>query len=124
MAKTNMMSGTSPDMLDPAKFKIGMTSMRKLFASKGIKSKADAYQLINQGFSEKRFNEADLRGMQHAADLVFDPDSFKLAQTLMSAKDKGLKIAAEKRAAKVAPTTSTKNQVKARNRMKFGKAVR
>lgn len=85
--------------LDPKMFKEAMLKARRMFASKGIKSKADAYQLINQGFAEKRFNEADARALQHAASLVFDDNSFTLAQTLLNAKEKGLQLANAKRQA-------------------------
>jgi hypothetical protein len=106
----------------PAAFKAAMTGAKKLFAAKGIKSKADAYQLINQGFAEKRFTEADVRALQHATSLVFDDNSFGLAQMLLNAKDKGLKLADAKRKAnadspKPGPDINT---IRAKNRSEFG----
>lgn len=98
MAKPNIKSiADTKTALDPKAFKEAMLKMRQLFASKGIKSKADAFQLINQGFAEKRFNETDALALQHAASLVFDEDSFKLGQTLMDAKEKGMKLAMAKK---------------------------
>lgn len=101
--------GAAPSAeLHPEKHKMNMMQARKLFASKGIKSKADAYHLINQGFAEHRFNEGDVRALQQAASLVFDDDSYSLAKTLINAKDRGLKVAAAKRNAAMKAQTPNK----------------
>lgn len=134
-AKTVKPSASSS--LTPDTFKQAMLGARRLFATKGIKSKADAYQLINQGFAEKRFNEGDVRALQHAITLVFDDKSYGLAQTLLNAKDKGLKLAAEKRAAMRGQTTGAppemekpppapvrdKEEAKMRNRARYASNV-
>lgn len=110
--------------LNPNAFRSSMQKMRQIFASKGIKSKADAYQLINQGFAEKRFNEADVVALQHAAAMVFDDNSFEIAKNLYNAKEKGLALIAAKRQAQAgAPKTQapqvSKEAVRARNRAEY-----
>lgn len=71
-----------------------MENLRAQYAKAGIKSKADAYQLINQGYAEHRFDDTDLVTMQQAVNMVFDQDSYGVAQKLMSGRNAGIEVAA------------------------------
>ena len=71
-----------------------MENLRAQYAKAGIKSKADAYQLINQGYAEGRFDDTDLVTMQQAANMVFDQNSYGMAQKLMAGRNAGIEVAA------------------------------
>jgi hypothetical protein len=71
-----------------------MANQRAFYAQSGIKSKADAYQLINQGFAEGRWDESQTVAMQQAANMMYDKDGFKTAQSLMGGRWKGIEVAA------------------------------
>lgn len=80
----------------PAEFAKIQINIRALYANFGISSKADAYQLSNQGYAEGRFDESDLVGMHEIFDIIYDDDGLTKAQRLMNGKDKGLEIAQDK----------------------------
>lgn len=68
-------------------------NMRGLYANFGIASKADAYQLSNQAYSEGRIDESSLVAMHEIYNLVYDDHSTQLLTKLLGGKDKGLEIA-------------------------------
>lgn len=74
-------------------FQKTMDNFKSMFAQQGIKSKADAYQLINQGYAEHRFNDTEMASMQQAANMVFDPNGYGNAQKLMSGRQRGVETA-------------------------------
>lgn len=121
--KKNSMSAAKPADITPENFKKAMRVMRQVYAHHGIKSKADAYQLANQGFAEKRFSAADVTSMQKVFDVVFDDNSFKTAQDILNGSEKGLKLAKDKRAAgtkgSAKATKPTKASARSLNREKF-----
>lgn len=80
---------------DPADYAKLQINMRAMYANFGVSSKADAYQLSNQAYSENRIDETDLVCMHEVYDLVYDQNSFGAIPKLIQAKDKGLRIAKE-----------------------------
>lgn len=70
-------------------------NLKGLYASFGVGSKSDAYQLSNQGYSEGRFDESDLVAMHEIFDFVYDQNGLELVQKLMNGKDRGLEIVRE-----------------------------
>lgn len=78
----------------PENFNAVTANIRSAFAQSGIKSKADAYQLSNQGFAEGRFNATQLVTMQQAINMAFDKDGYSTAQKLMQGRFRGIEIAA------------------------------
>lgn len=67
-----------------------MANMRGFYAQSGIKSKADGYQLANQAFSEGRMDESDLLSAHKSLDMVFDPNGYQTANTLMAGRHPGI----------------------------------
>ena len=70
-----------------------VTNLRGMYAKSGLKTKADAYQLANQAFAEKRINDTELVAMQQSFNLVFDNNSFDTAQKLMNGRWRGIEAA-------------------------------
>ena len=70
--------------------------IRALYANFGVSSRADAYQLSNQAYSEDRINESDLVAMHEIYDLIYEDDTLEAARKLLNGKDKGLEIARDK----------------------------
>lgn len=70
-------------------------NLKGYYASFGISSKADAYQLSNQAYSEGRVNESDLVAMHEIFNVVYDQNGLEIIQRLMNGKDKGLEIVRE-----------------------------
>jgi len=77
----------------PENFSKLTSNMRAVYAQSGIKSKADAYQLINQGFAEGRWTESDTVGMHMAANMAFDRDGYDSASKLMAGRFTGIETA-------------------------------
>lgn len=67
-------------------------NLKGLYASFGVSSKADAYQLSNQAYSEERIDESDLVAMHEIFDFVYDQNGLELVQRLLNGKDRGLEI--------------------------------
>lgn len=121
--------GFGKDMTE-ANFKSVMSNLRAQYAKAGITSKADAFQLANQGFAEGRFNETDTRSIQLAANMIFDTD-YRTAMNLMAGRFAGVKTAqdlknAQQPAQEVAPAQQTlrtaaltKEQIRAKNQQQF-----
>lgn len=121
--------GFGKDMTE-ANFKQVMGNLRAQYAKAGITSKADAFQLANQGFAEGRFNETDTRSIQLAANMIFDTD-YKTAMSLMAGRFAGVKTAQDlknaqqpkQEAAPIQQTFKTaaltKEQVRAKNQQQF-----
>jgi len=81
-------------------------NLRAFYAQSGIKSKADAFQLINQGYAEGRWNESDAVSMQQSANIIFDANGYNTASKLMAGRHRGIEVAskeADKPPAKVPP---------------------
>lgn len=81
-------------------------NLRAFYAQSGIKSKADAFQLINQGYAEGRWNESDAVSMQQSANIIFDANGYSTASKLMAGRHRGIEVAskeADKPPAKVPP---------------------
>ncbi len=76
----------------PGEFAKVQINLRGLYASFGVSSKADAYQLSNQAYAEDRINELDLVAMQEIFNVVYDDNGLDAAQKLMNGKDRGLEI--------------------------------
>lgn len=68
-------------------------NLRANYAKAGIKSKADAYQLANQGFAEGRWDETDLVSMHQSINMIFDDNGYETAQKLMSGRAPGIENA-------------------------------
>lgn len=68
-----------------------ITDAKTLYAQKGIKSKADAYQLSNQAYGENRLNETDTVVLQQVFSIIYDSDGMKKAQNLMAGRLAGFK---------------------------------
>jgi hypothetical protein len=66
--------------------------IRGLYASFGVASRSDAYQLSNQAFSEGRITESDLVAMHEIFDIVFNQSTQVDAEKLMNGKDRGLEV--------------------------------
>lgn len=75
-----------------ADFEKLQVKLRALYAHFGINSKADAYQLSNQAFSEDRINESDIVSMHEVFDILYSQNGFPEAKKLMNGKDAGLRI--------------------------------
>jgi len=67
-------------------------NLKGYYASFGVGSKADAYQLSNQAYSEERIDESDLVAMHEIFDIVYDQNGLELVERLMNGKDRGLEI--------------------------------
>lgn len=91
-------------------FATSMSNLRAFYAQGGIKSKQDAYALINQGFAEHRWDESDMVGMQQAANMVFDSD-FNNAQRLMEGRMRGVEVAHEDAQAGDKPRVPVNNSI-------------
>ena len=77
-------------------YKTVMQNARATYAQAGIKSKADAYQLANQGYAEGRFSESDTVAIHQAINMVFDDKgSYETAQKLMAGRFRGVEVAHE-----------------------------
>lgn len=68
-------------------------NFRGMFAQAGIKSKADAYALVNQGFAEGRWKESDAVSMHQAINMAYDDNGYATAQKLMSGRWRGADVA-------------------------------
>lgn len=77
----------------PADFAKLQIKLRGLYADFGVSSRADAYQLSNQAYSEGRINESDLVAMQEMYDVLYDINGFGALTKLVQGADKGLQIA-------------------------------
>lgn len=95
--------GFGKDMT-PQNFDKAMDNLRGMYSKAGIKNKADAFQLINQGYAEGRWNDTDMVSMQQAANMVFEKD-YASANKLMQGRWKGIEVLAK--APK--PTPAAKN---------------
>lgn len=89
----------------------GMDNLRSQFAKAGIKSKADGYQLVNQGYAEHRWNDTDLVAMQQSLNMVFDtgPGSYGMAQKLIGGRENGIKAVTEQEETYTGKPTSYKH---------------
>lgn len=70
-------------------------NLKGYYASFGVSSKADAYQLSNQAYSEGRINESEIVAMHEIFDFVYDQNGLELVQRLLNGKDRGLEIVRE-----------------------------
>jgi len=70
-------------------------NLKGYYASFGVSSKADSYQLSNQAYSEGRVDESDLVAMHEIFDVVYDQNGLEIVQRLMNGKDRGLEIVSE-----------------------------
>lgn len=86
--------GFGKDMT-PENFSKAMTNMRGFYAQRGIKSKADAYQLANQAFAEGRINESDVVSMHQSFNMMYDDNGYETAQKLMEGRFRGIEVAKE-----------------------------
>lgn len=71
--------------------------IRGQYAKMGVSSKEIGYQLANQGFAEGRFDESQAAALHRSLDMVFDDNSYVLAQKLNTGKSKGLSILEKRR---------------------------
>jgi hypothetical protein len=74
-----------------------MKNVRGAYAREGVSSKEIGYQLANQGYAEGRFDESQTVALQRSLDMVFDDNSYNLAQKLNTGKTKGLQILEKRR---------------------------
>lgn len=98
-------------------------NQRAFFAQSGIKSKEDAYQLINQGYAEGRWTAADQVSMQQSVNLIFDGNGFDTAQKLMAGRHQGIATAAKnpaKETVTVGPATGSKSPKEVANKIPSG----
>lgn len=72
------------------------TNLRSVYARFGLNSKADAYQLTNQAYSEDRINESDLVAMQQVFDIIYDDNGYVQAQRLWAGKNRGLEVISQR----------------------------
>lgn len=77
-----------------------------LFSKAGIKSKADAYQLVNQMFAEHRINDADAASFHQVMDMVYDSNGYERASSLMAGRHKGIELAVQDQDVPDVQTTS------------------
>lgn len=80
--------------MTPDNFGKVMGNLRAQYAKAGIKSKADAYQLVNQAYAEHRLDEGDTIAAQQAFNMMYDPNGIDTAQKLMGGRNHGLEVAA------------------------------
>lgn len=85
----------------PENFNSVIDNLRSVYAKAGIKSKEEFLALSNEGFAQTRFNDADRAVAQQVANLIFDKD-FGQASALMAGRQKGLDVAAQGPAQRVA----------------------
>lgn len=71
------------------------STVHALYSREGISSKADAFQISNQEYSEGRVNETDLVAMQETFSFVYSPTGFSDFKNLLIGKDRGLEVARE-----------------------------
>ena len=71
--------------------------IRGKYAQQGVSSKEIGYQLANQGFAEGRFDESQATALHRSLDMVFDDNSYVLAQKLNTGKSKGMSILEKRR---------------------------
>lgn len=76
-------------------FSAVMGNLRGVYSQAGIKSKADAYALINQGYADGRWDESTAISMQQAANMMYDKNGFETAQRLMAGRNQGADVAAK-----------------------------
>lgn len=112
----------------PADFAKLQINMRALYANFGVSSRADAYQLSNQAYSEGRINDSDLVAMQEVYEIIYDENAFGMLTKLLQGAEKGLQIARMKlefrnsmHKEKLLPEelNSLGGDVRARNRARF-----
>lgn len=65
-------------------------NQRAFYSQSGIKSKEDAYQLLNTAFAEHRLSAADLVSSQQAVNIIFDKNGYDTAQKLMAGRHRGI----------------------------------
>jgi hypothetical protein len=86
--------GFQKDMSE-GNFKKMSANMRALYAQAGIGSKADAFALANQAYSEGRLDDTQLLTAHQSFNMVFD-DRYDTAQKLSKGRWAGIEVAAEK----------------------------
>lgn len=80
--------------LTPENFNKVQANMRAMYSQSGIKSKADAYALINKAQQEGRLSATDAVTAQQTANMLFDSNGYQTAQKLMSGRQRGAEVAA------------------------------
>lgn len=88
-------SNISSKEFTPENYNKAMQNMRAMYAQAGVSSKEIAYQLANQAYAEGRIDEFALTQAHQAANMIFDPNSFEMAQRLMSGRNQGVQAAQE-----------------------------
>ena len=89
-------SGATPlpfkGAIDEATFNTFAKNARAEYAKNGIASKEIGYQLANQGFAEKRFNESELVAIHKNLDMAFNDNGYVLAQKFSTGFPRGIEI--------------------------------
>lgn len=91
----NSISGAadSGGKLTPQAFQKLSTNLKSAYSQAGIKSKADLYQLANQGYAENRIDEADLAATHVVGDMIYDKNGLQKAQSLLPGRTRGIQVA-------------------------------
>lgn len=79
--------------MNPDNFNKWRDNMRSVYSQFGVKSKADAYQLVNQMFAEERVNDSDAVSMQQVLNILYDDNGYDTAQTLSAGRHRGIQVA-------------------------------
>lgn len=77
----------------PENFSKAQQNMRAIYSQMGVKSKSDAYQLINQMYAEHRISDSDHAAFAQNISMVFDSSGYKTAQKLYSGRMRGVQVA-------------------------------
>lgn len=137
-AQTNvkpLLNAVDDSELNKSTFNTLTTKLRAEYASKGVKSKADAYALTNQAFAEHRINAVDLVGMQKTFNMLYDRTGMDTAHKLLTGREKGIELAQKKGRASgaqaVMPMNDTpaaprlsKDEIRMRNRARYAGVAR
>lgn len=77
----------------PENFEKVMANQRAFFAKAGIKDKAEAFLLAEQGYKEGRWDDFDYAGMIQSFNMMYDKNGYSQAQKLMGGRFKGIDVA-------------------------------
>lgn len=70
-------------------------NMRGMYSQFGVKSKAAAYQLVNQMYADGRIDDTDAASMHQTLDIVYNSNGYDIAQSLNAGRRRGIEVASE-----------------------------
>jgi hypothetical protein len=81
--------GIKAGELDSDNLQLLTQNFKSIFAQAGIKSKSDAYQLVNQAFAEYRLNDTDTTAAQIILNIVYSDLDYDYVNALISGRKRG-----------------------------------